>query len=67
VVTVLTVITASMAGYAPSRRRFWGKAFFYAAFLDGIMIPPQALRAFPIRGGAGVRHDDRVQPGAPGR
>jgi ABC-type glycerol-3-phosphate transport system permease component len=40
---VLTVITASMAGYALSRRRFRGKAFFYAAILAGIMIPPQAL------------------------
>jgi multiple sugar transport system permease protein len=43
VVTLLTVITASMAGYALSRRRFRGKAFFYAAILAGIMIPPQAL------------------------
>ena len=43
VVTALTVITASMAGYALSRRRFRGKAFFYAAILAGIMIPPQAL------------------------
>ena len=42
-VTLLTVITASMAGYALSRRRFRGKAFFYAAILAGIMIPPQAL------------------------
>jgi multiple sugar transport system permease protein len=42
-VTVLTVITASMAGYALSRRQFRGKAFFYAAILAGIMIPPQAL------------------------
>jgi len=43
VVTLLTVVTASMAGYALSRRRFRGKAFFYAAILAGIMIPPQAL------------------------
>jgi multiple sugar transport system permease protein len=42
-VTVLTVITASMAGYALSRRQFRGKAFIYAAILAGIMIPPQAL------------------------
>jgi multiple sugar transport system permease protein len=42
-VTLLTVVTASMAGYALSRRRFRGKAFFYAAILAGIMIPPQAL------------------------
>lgn len=42
-VTLLTVITASMAGYALSRRRFRGKTFFYAAILAGIMIPPQAL------------------------
>ena len=42
-VTVLTVITASMAGYALSRRQFRGKSFFYAAILAGIMIPPQAL------------------------
>jgi len=43
VVTVLTVVTASMAGYTLSRRHFRGKAFFYAAILAGIMIPPQAL------------------------
>jgi multiple sugar transport system permease protein len=43
VVTALTVVTASMAGYALSRRRFRGKAFVYAAILAGIMIPPQAL------------------------
>jgi multiple sugar transport system permease protein len=42
-VTILTVITASMAGYALSRREFRGKNFFYAAILAGIMIPPQAL------------------------
>jgi multiple sugar transport system permease protein len=42
-VTLLTVITASMAGYALSRRQFKGKAFVYAAILAGIMIPPQAL------------------------
>ena len=33
VVTLLTTVTASMAGYALSRRRFRGKAFFYAAIL----------------------------------
>jgi multiple sugar transport system permease protein len=43
IVTLLTVVTASMAGYALSRRQFRGKAFFYAAILAGIMIPPQAL------------------------
>lgn len=43
VVTVLVVITASMAGYALSRKQFRGKAFIYAAILAGIMIPPQAL------------------------
>ena len=43
IVTVLTVVTASMAGYALSRRQFRGKAFIYAAILAGIMIPPQAL------------------------
>ena len=43
IVTLLTVITASMAGYALSRRQFRGKAFWYAAILAGIMIPPQAL------------------------
>jgi hypothetical protein len=42
-VTLLTVITASIAGYALSRRRFRGKTSFYAAILAGIMIPPQAL------------------------
>jgi multiple sugar transport system permease protein len=43
VVTVVTVFTASMAGYALSRRQFRGKPFFYAFILAGIMIPPQAL------------------------
>src|SRR6202012_5468380 len=43
VVTVLTVITASMAGYALSRRQFRFKGLVYAAILAGIMIPPQAL------------------------
>ena len=42
-VTALTVISASMAGYALSRRQFRGKAFLYAVILAGIMIPPQAL------------------------
>ncbi len=43
IVTVLTVFTASMAGYALSRQRFRGKPLIYAAILAGIMIPPQAL------------------------
>jgi multiple sugar transport system permease protein len=42
-VTAFTVLTASMAGYALSRRQFRGKTFWYAAILAGIMIPPQAL------------------------
>lgn len=42
-VTALTVITASMAGYALSRRQFRGKTFIYAIILAGIMIPAQAL------------------------
>ncbi len=42
-VTVLTVWTASMAGYALSRQQFRGKRLIYAAILAGIMIPPQAL------------------------
>ncbi|HLI61512.1 MAG TPA: carbohydrate ABC transporter permease [Solirubrobacteraceae bacterium] len=42
-VTVFTVITASMAGYALSRQKFRGKNLLYAAILAGIMIPPQAL------------------------
>ena len=42
-VTVLTVLTASMAGYALSRQQFRGKRLIYAAILAGIMIPPQAL------------------------
>jgi multiple sugar transport system permease protein len=42
-VTLLTVITASMAGYALSRRQFRGKVFIYAIILAGIMIPAQAL------------------------
>jgi multiple sugar transport system permease protein len=43
IVTVLTVVTASMAGYALSRQRFRGKNVIYAVILAGIMIPPQAL------------------------
>lgn len=42
-VTVLTVLTASMAGYVLSRREFRGKNAVYALILAGIMIPPQAL------------------------
>jgi len=42
-VTVFTVITASMAGYALSRQRFRGQNLLYVAILAGIMIPPQAL------------------------
>jgi multiple sugar transport system permease protein len=42
-VTVFTVITASMAGYALSRQRFRGKNILYGLILAGIMIPPQAL------------------------
>jgi len=41
------LVTAGCSGtydwYALSRRQFRGKAFFYAAILAGIMIPPQAL------------------------
>ena len=43
VVTALTVITASMAGYALSRGTFRGKRLLFAFILAGIMIPPQAL------------------------
>src|ERR1700753_1187987 len=43
VVTLRTVITASMAGYALSRRKFRFRGLVYAAILAGIMIPPQAL------------------------
>lgn len=43
VVTALTVITASMAGYALSRGTFRGKRLLFALILAGIMIPPQAL------------------------
>ncbi len=42
-VTVFTVVTASMAGYALSRQQFRGKNLLYGAILAGIMIPPQAL------------------------
>jgi multiple sugar transport system permease protein len=42
-VTVFTVFTASMAGYALSRQDFRGKNLLYGAILAGIMIPPQAL------------------------
>jgi multiple sugar transport system permease protein len=43
VVTALTVITASMAGYALSRGKFRGQRLLFALILAGIMIPPQAL------------------------
>jgi multiple sugar transport system permease protein len=43
VVTILTVITASMAGYALSRRKFRGQSLLFGFILAGIMIPPQAL------------------------
>ena len=43
IVTVLTVITTSMAGYALSRGTFRGKRLLFAFILAGIMIPPQAL------------------------
>ena len=43
VVTALTVITASMAGYALSRGAFRGKRLLFGLILAGIMIPPQAL------------------------
>ncbi len=43
IVTALTVITASMAGYALSRGTFRGKRLLFAFILAGIMIPPQAL------------------------
>ncbi len=42
-VTLFTVFTASMAGYALSRQRFRGQNLLYGAILAGIMIPPQAL------------------------
>jgi multiple sugar transport system permease protein len=42
-VTVLTVITASMAAYALSRGKFRGKRVLFVLILAGIMIPPQAL------------------------
>jgi multiple sugar transport system permease protein len=42
-VTVLTIFTASMAGYALSRQQFRGKNLLYGVILAGIMIPPQAL------------------------
>jgi multiple sugar transport system permease protein len=43
IVTLLTVVTASMAGYALSRQRFRGNRLLYGVILAGIMIPPQTL------------------------
>lgn len=42
-VSALTVLTASMAGYALSRIRFRGSPFVFWFILAGLMIPPQAL------------------------
>jgi multiple sugar transport system permease protein len=42
-VTLFTVVTASMAGYALSRQPFRGKNVLYGLILAGIMIPPQTL------------------------
>ncbi|TXR52671.1 carbohydrate ABC transporter permease [Quadrisphaera setariae] len=43
VTTVLTVLFASMAGYALSRLRFRGRNLVFLLMLLGIMVPPQVL------------------------
>ncbi|TNM60690.1 carbohydrate ABC transporter permease [Streptomyces sp. NP160] len=43
VTTVLTVLFASMAGYALSRLRFRGRNLVFVLMLLGIMVPPQVL------------------------
>ena len=43
VTVILTVLFASMAGYAISRLRFRGRNLVFALMLGGIMIPPQVL------------------------
>jgi multiple sugar transport system permease protein len=42
-ITVLTVITASMAAYTLSRMRFRGQKYIFVLILAGIMIPGQVL------------------------
>jgi multiple sugar transport system permease protein len=42
-ITVLTVITASMAAYTLSRMRFRGQRYIFVLILAGIMIPGQVL------------------------
>jgi multiple sugar transport system permease protein len=42
-VTALTLLTASMAGYGFSRYHFRGKGVLFALILAGIMVPPQIL------------------------
>lgn len=43
VVTALTVLTASMAGYGFSRFQFRGRGVLFGLILAGIMVPPQIL------------------------
>jgi multiple sugar transport system permease protein len=42
-VAALSVVTASLGGYALSRIRFRGSTFVFWFILAGLMIPPQAL------------------------
>jgi multiple sugar transport system permease protein len=55
VTVVLTVVFASMAGYALSRLRFRGRNIVFAVMLLGIMIPGQVL-IVPIFQGLGAVH-----------
>jgi multiple sugar transport system permease protein len=55
VTVVLTVVFASMAGYALSRLRFRGRNVVFALMLLGIMIPGQVL-IVPIFEGLGAVH-----------
>ncbi|MFD0482690.1 carbohydrate ABC transporter permease [Kineococcus sp. GCM10028916] len=55
ITVVLTVVFASMAGYALSRLRFRGRNVVFALMLLGIMIPGQVL-IVPIFEGLGAVH-----------
>lgn len=42
-ITLITVATSALAGYAFSRLRFQGRRWLYAAVIAAIIIPPQLL------------------------
>ncbi|MEO5970861.1 MAG: carbohydrate ABC transporter permease [Bdellovibrionia bacterium] len=41
--TILTLVSSSLAGYALARINFFGKKSFFLLFLSGMMIPEQAI------------------------